>query len=185
MTPMLTLVTTLMSLPLLGTGLTHSKPLEAVDNNPSEFAISTSGVLSKVSPSAFEGESCLQAQDEGLVPHEQLRPYCEHEAIQFGHCEPDGTLESLPFASLNLSQMPSSFPSPLSGLWLVCLLPGPAILAINLATSLLCRWTRPLLNGGCWLLEAMFKFSGLLTAPSSPGPWKGLAFHTLHLSAIY
>ncbi|GAB1290217.1 Adhesion G-protein coupled receptor D1 [Apodemus speciosus] len=37
------------------------------------------------SPSAVEGESCLQTQDQGLVPHKQLGPYCQHEAFQFGH----------------------------------------------------------------------------------------------------
>lgn len=67
----------------------HSKPLETIGSDPSGFDISTSGGPSKASPSAFEGEGCLQAQDQGLVPHEQLCPYRDHEAIQFGHCESD------------------------------------------------------------------------------------------------
>lgn len=59
------------------------------------------------------------------------------------------------------------------------------MLAIHLATSLLRRWAQPLLNGGCVLLEAMFKDGALPTTPSPPGPWEGLAFHIIHSSAIY
>lgn len=93
-------------------------------------------------------------------------------------------LESLPFAPLNLFQLPSSFPSPSSGPWLVCLLTGPAMLAINLVTRLLRRWTQPLHNRGCMLLQAMFKYSAPPTIPSSPGPWKGLAFHTVYYTLL-
>lgn len=70
-------------------GSCHSKPLETAGNDPSGFDISTSGGPSKTSPSAFEGKGCLQAQDQGLVPHEQLCPDREHEAFQFRHRESD------------------------------------------------------------------------------------------------